>query len=132
MNLNQVTIYSTDVDASVEFYKKLGLRLIVDSAPRYVRFECPEGNSTLSVSHRDKISSGSNIVLYFECENLDARVEELKRIGIEFESEPQDQTWLWRESYLKDPNGNRICLFHAGDNRQNPPWRVNLRNEQIK
>ncbi len=124
MNLNQVTIYSTDVGASVEFYKKLGLRLIVDSAPRYVRFECPEGNSTLSVSHRDKISSESNIVLYFECENLNSRVEELKRIGIEFESEPQNQTWLWRESYLKDPNGNRICLFHAGQNRQNPPWRV--------
>ena len=124
MNLNQVTIRSTDVGASVEFYKKLGLRLIVDSAPRYVRFECPDGDATLSVSHRDKISSESNIVLYFECENLDARVEELKRIGIEFESEPQDQTWLWRESYLRDPNGNRICLFHAGENRQNPPWRV--------
>jgi catechol 2,3-dioxygenase-like lactoylglutathione lyase family enzyme len=124
MNLNQVTIYSTDVGASVEFYKKLGLRLIVDSAPRYVRFECPEGNLTLSVSHRDAISSESNIVLYFECENLDARVEELKQIGIEFESDPQDQTWLWRESYFKDPNGNRICLFHAGENRQNPPWRV--------
>jgi catechol 2,3-dioxygenase-like lactoylglutathione lyase family enzyme len=124
MNFNQVTIRSTDVGASVEFYKKLGLRLIVDSAPRYVRFEFPEGNATLSVSHHDKISSDSNIVLYFECENLDARVEELKRIGIEFESEPQDQTWLWRESYLKDPNGNRICLFYAGENRQNPPWRV--------
>ncbi len=124
MNLNQVTIYSPDVGASVEFYKKLGLRLIVDSAPRYARFECPEGNATLSVSHRDKISPESNIVLYFECENLDARVEELKQSGIEFESEPQDQPWLWRESYLKDPNGNRICLFYAGENRQNPPWRV--------
>jgi catechol 2,3-dioxygenase-like lactoylglutathione lyase family enzyme len=124
MNLNQVAIYSTDVFASVEFYQKLGLKLIVDSAPRYVRFELPEGDATLSVSYRDKISPESNIVLYFECENLDARVEELKQIGIEFESEPQDQTWLWRESYLKDPNDNRICLFYAGENRQNPPWRV--------
>ncbi len=124
MNLNQVTIYSTDVGTSVEFYKKLGLKLIVDSAPRYVRFEFPEGDSTLSLSHRDKISFKSNIVLYFECENLDARVEELKRIGIVFESEPQDQSWLWRESYLKDPNGKLNCLFHAGENRKNPPWRV--------
>lgn len=117
MNLNQVTIYSTDVNASFEFYKKLGLKLIVDSAPRYVRFEFPEGDTTLSVSHRDKISSESNIVLYFECKNLDARVAELKQIGIKFESDPQDQSWLWRESYLKDPNGNRICLFYAGENR---------------
>ncbi len=124
MNLNQVTIHSIDVCASVEFYKKLGLKLIVDSAPRYVRFEFPEGNATLSVSHHDKISSDSNIILYFECESLDARVEELKQIGIEFESEPQGEPWLWRESYLKNPDGNRICLFYAGQNRRNPPWCV--------
>jgi uncharacterized glyoxalase superfamily protein PhnB len=72
----------------------------------------------------DEISPNSNIVLYFECKDLDARVAELKNAGIEFESEPQDQSWLWRESYLKDPAGNRICLFHAGENRQTPPWRV--------
>ena len=41
-----------------------------------------------------------------------------------FESEPIDQTWLWREAYLKDPNGNQICLFYAGENRLNPPWRL--------
>jgi len=55
---------------------------------------------------------------------LDARVEALKQLGLQFESEPADQTWLWRESRLKDPSGNRICLFYAGENRQNPPWRV--------
>jgi len=23
-----------------------------------------------------------------------------------------------------DPSGNVVCLYHAGDNRLNPPWRV--------
>ncbi len=78
----------------------------------------------LSVHTSDEEFSASNIVLYFECEDLDARVSELKDLGLQFESEPTDQTWLWRESYLKDPNGNRVCLFNAGENRQNPPWRV--------
>ena len=33
--------------------------------------------------------------------------------------------WLWRQAYLRDPNGNnRIWLFHADENRKNPPWRV--------
>ena len=124
MNLNQVTVYTNQPAASIEFYKKLGLRLIVDSAPRYVRFECPGGDSTFSLHETAADSDNSNIVLYFECENLDAKVEELKRLGLEFEQEPVEQPWLWREAYLRSPEGNRICLFHAGENRQNPPWRV--------
>ena len=27
-------------------------------------------------------------------------------------------------AYLRDPAGNLICLFWAGENRKNPPWRV--------
>ncbi len=125
MNLNQVTIYSTDVSVSVEFYKKLGLKLIVDSIPRYARLACPDGGATLSVNMTEEVSPNSSIVLYFECEDLDAKVNELKNLGLQFESEPIDQSWLWRETYLRDPNNNKICLFYAGENRQNPPWRVN-------
>ncbi len=123
MNLNQVTVYSNDVGASVEFYRKLGLKLIVDSAPRYVRFECPDGDATFSVHHTEE-AIASETIIYFECDNLDAKVGELKQAGLQFESDPTDQIWLWREGYLKDPSGNRICLFYGGENRQNPPWRV--------
>jgi catechol 2,3-dioxygenase-like lactoylglutathione lyase family enzyme len=125
MNLNQVTIYTDKTTKTVEFYQKLGLKLIVDSLPRYARLSCPDGESTLSVHTTENVSAQSNIVLYFECEDLDARVSELKNLGLQFEQEPVDQIWLWRESYLKDPAGNKICLFRAGENRQNPPWRVN-------
>ncbi len=124
MNLNQVTIYSNKPVETVGFYRKLGLQIIVDSLPRYARLLCPDGNSTLSVHISEEAAANSNIVLYFECEDLDAKVTELKNLGLQFESEPIDQIWLWRESYLKDPNGNHICLFYAGENRQNPPWRV--------
>jgi catechol 2,3-dioxygenase-like lactoylglutathione lyase family enzyme len=124
MNLNQVTIYTNKPLETAEFYQKLGLKLIVDSLPRYARLLCPDGETTLSVHASENASAQTNIVLYFECENLDAKVSELKKIGLDFEQEPLDQTWLWRESYLKDPAGNKICLFYAGENRQNPPWRV--------
>ena len=63
-------------------------------------------------------------MVYFECEDLDVAVEDLKRKGVEFDSEPRDQSWLWREAYLRDPDGNVICLFYAGGNRINPPWRL--------
>jgi len=124
MNLNQVTIYTDKPLATVEFYQKLGLRLIVDSLPRYARLECPDGDATLSVSHAEETAPNEHIVLYFECEDLDAKVAELENLGLQFESEPRSQTWLWRETYLTDPNSNKICLFYAGENRQNPPWRV--------
>ena len=124
MNLNQLTIYSGKPLETVDFFLKLGLQLIVDSRPRYARLLCPDGGATLSVHFTDEPSGTSSIVIYFECDDLDRKVSELKALGLEFESEPEDQSWLWRESYLRDPNGNRICLYFAGENRQNPPWRI--------
>jgi predicted enzyme related to lactoylglutathione lyase len=124
MNLNQVTIYSEKPVDTVEFFQKLGLILIVDSLPRYARLKCPDGESTLSVNIADDVTVCNNVVLYFECENLDDEVDRLKSLGLEFDEDPEDRPWLWRQAYLKDPNGNKICLFYAGDNRKNPPWRV--------
>lgn len=132
MNLNQVTIYSKLPVETVEFFEKLGLRRIVDSLPRYARLECPDGESTLSVNIAPEAETrpvgrvrDANIVLYFECQDLDAEYARLKSLGIEFTQEPTDESWLWREAYLTDPNGNRICLFNAGENRKDPPWRIN-------
>lgn len=124
MNLNQVTVYTNRSVETAEFFQKLGLRIIVDSLPRYARLECPDGDSTLSIQHDDGAQVPNNIVLYFECEDLDTTVDQLKATGLAFDEDPTDRPWLWRQAYLKDPNGNRICLFSAGDNRKNPPWRV--------
>ena len=124
MNLNQVTIPSMDLTLSVPFYRKLGLKLIVESLPHYARFECPKGNSTFSIHKVDKLPSGDGIHVYFECENLDEYVNELKGKGIEFEELPNDKTWLWREARLKDIDGNQLILFYGGKNRLNPPWRI--------
>ena len=83
MDLNQVTLVCLDYDASVEFYKKLGLTQIVDSPPRYARFETPSG-STLSIHNgeRDDIASGT--VVYFEVDDVDGVVQALQANGIEF------------------------------------------------
>jgi hydroxymethylpyrimidine/phosphomethylpyrimidine kinase len=41
-----------------------------------------------------------------------------------FEREPAQQPWLWYEAWLRDPAGNAVCLFNAGENRRFPPWRL--------
>jgi predicted enzyme related to lactoylglutathione lyase len=124
MNLNQITLPSTDVRRSIEFYLRLGLLQIVEDLPSYARFECPVGDATLSVQKVDQLPESPGAVVYFECEKLDSAVARLQGRGVQFDSALQDQPWLWREAYLKDPDGNVLCLFQAGENRKNPPWRL--------
>ncbi len=122
MNLNQITLPVKDIVAATEFYLKLGFIQIVDT-PHYARFECPTGNSTFSLSlSSDDFLNGA--VIYFEHQNLDELVLQLQLIGISFEQVPTDQTYLWREAVVRDPSGNKIKLYWAGENRLNPPWRV--------
>src|SRR5512141_1311067 len=109
MNLNQVTVPALDVDASVAFYQRLGLRLIV-RAPHYARFESPEGPATFSVHHVGVLAAPSPTVVYFECDALDETVDRLRREGLDFLQEPSDMPWLWREARLADPAGNVVCL----------------------
>ena len=123
MQINQVTLPCNDYEESVEFYKRLGLRQIVDSSPRYARFETDAG-STLSVHSAKPKAGRPDIIVYFEVEDVDALVRDLKQNGIAFESEPVDREWLWREAHLRDPAGNRLCIYHAGKNRRFPPWRI--------
>lgn len=123
MDLNQVTLPCLDYEASVEFYKKLGLKQIVHSPPRYARFETSAG-TTLSIHTVEGHAARADSVIYFEVDDVDAVVSCLRNKGLEFDTMPTDQRWLWREAYLDDPAGNRICIYHAGENRSNPPWRI--------
>lgn len=124
MNLNQVTLPAIDVARSVAFYQALGLRLIVDARPRYVRFECPKGEATLSLHQVATIGAKPGAVVYFECDDLDDQVARLKQLGLVFLRDVADEPWLWREARLRDPSDNEVCLFRAGANRRFPPWRV--------
>ena len=124
MRLNQVTVPAVDVERSIAFYQTLGLRLIVKS-PHYARFELPDGESTFSIhlaSDAGRAAKGSGI--YSECDDLDTKVAALKAQGIIFDSGPTDQSWLWREAWLTDPAGVKLCLYRAGEARRYPPWRI--------
>ena len=86
------------------------------------------GTSTFSLSLEN--DAGYNgAVIYFEHPELDKWVAELLDSGVVFEQLPTDQSYLWREAVIKDPAGNKIKLYYAGENRLNPPWRVGTQNE---
>jgi len=121
--LNQVTITGTNYDRSVSFYKKLGLKQIVDNPPDYARFETA-GGVTFSVQIDPEEQIIATTAVYFECDDLDERVEQLARSGIPFEHGPRNQPWMWREARLRDPDGNIVFFYKAGESRRFPPWRM--------
>jgi catechol 2,3-dioxygenase-like lactoylglutathione lyase family enzyme len=123
MNLNQVTLPSRDVPASIAFYRAMGFEPIVLES-HYARFKAAVGDATFSIHAVDTLSEASKTIVYFECAALDDQVLRLKAAGFVFAQDPRDEPWLWREARLVDPSGNVICLYHAGENRLNPPWRV--------
>ncbi|CAN5125112.1 hypothetical protein BH10PSE7_BH10PSE7_44020 [soil metagenome] len=97
MNLNQISLPAADLRASIAFFEMLGLKLIVET-DIYARFECPEGDATMSLHKIESRPADDGIYVYFECDDLDARVESLIAAGLTFDSEPQDMRWLWREA----------------------------------
>jgi catechol 2,3-dioxygenase-like lactoylglutathione lyase family enzyme len=123
MRLNHVTLPASDVETSAEFYRRLGLTQIVASYPKYARFVSPEGGVTLSL-HVNELEAPSAASVHFEVDDVDQAVADLRDAGFKIDREPADQTYLWREATLLDPDGNRIFIFHAGEMRLNPPWRL--------
>ena len=127
LRLNQVTLAAKDMAASVLFYEKLGLKLIVDSAPRYVRFEFPDDGqgtqATLSLHavQTDFTPSPDAPLIYFEVDDVQAFLTEKALTPL---TTPEMKPYLWFEADIEDPSGNRIRLFTAGKNRRFPPWRI--------
>ncbi|APG62942.1 bifunctional hydroxymethylpyrimidine kinase/phosphomethylpyrimidine kinase [Sphingorhabdus lutea] len=123
-SLNQLTVNVRDYDASVLFYKGLGLRQIVDSPFNgYARFEADNG-VTFSIHCANNGEEVSGAVIYFEHCQLDEWCAALQGAGYVFDQMPRDEKWGWREARLFDPSGNAICLYYAGENRRHPAWRI--------
>ena len=121
--LNHVTVTGTNYERSVDFYRKLGLKQIVDNPPDYARFETA-GGATFSVQIDPQEKIIATTAVYLECDDLDERVEQLARNGLAFEHGPRNQPWMWREARLRDPDGNIVFLYKAGEARRFPPWRI--------
>jgi len=74
MNLNQITIPVLDVEKLIQFYQKLGLKLIVHSTSHYARLECGNGGTTFLLHKVENNNQNSGIWIYFEIDNLDEKI----------------------------------------------------------
>jgi catechol 2,3-dioxygenase-like lactoylglutathione lyase family enzyme len=124
VRLNHVTLPVGDVESSAAFYRRLGLIQIVANYPSYARFVSREGDTTLSLERAEGSPPHPSASIHFEVDDVDAAVAALREAGFQFADEPVDQPYLWREALLLDPDGHRIFVYHAGENRLDPPWRL--------
>ena len=124
VRLNHVTLAACDVERSARFYIQLGLTLVVADYPDYARLLAPQGDTTLSLHRVERHSPESCASIHFEVEDVDGTVQRLKQAGIAYVCDPVDQPYLWREAILLDPEGHRVFIYHAGENRLDPPWRA--------
>jgi catechol 2,3-dioxygenase-like lactoylglutathione lyase family enzyme len=124
VRLNHVTLAVGDVESSARFYARLGLTQIVADYPDYARFVAPQGDTTLSLHRSERPLPEPTGSIHFEVDNVDRVVDELKRAGFRFACEPVDQPYLWREAILLDPDRHKVFIYHAGENRLDPPWRL--------
>ena len=121
--LNQLTLPAGDYEASVDFYRALGFSQIVASPPRYARFEAP-GGMTLSIEVKDPPAASSTSEYFLQCDDVDISLARLSEAGVQPVLMPEDRPYGWRVAELRDPHGNRICLYDPGEARRYPPWRV--------
>jgi hydroxymethylpyrimidine/phosphomethylpyrimidine kinase len=128
LRLNQVTLGAIDMAASVLFYQRIGLSLIVDSAPRYVRFEfpAPPGGGEPATLSLHAVANDWNApadwpLIYFEVDDLAAYLKDNKLTPL---AAPDMKHYAWKEADILDPSGNRIRLYTAGKARRFPDWRI--------
>src|SRR5262249_36837546 len=83
MQFNHVTLIVSEFERSKAFYRSLGLIQIVDAPPRYARFVFPDGDTTLSIEVKRTApgASGGMAELFFQCDDVDQRVDALKALG---------------------------------------------------
>ena len=120
--LNRIGIAVRDMEASIRFYRLLGLDVPDDAGDGHVDILLPDGGR-LMLDSEDVIRSflpdwtrtdGNQVSLAFECEspaNVDELYERAVDAGYEGEKPPWDADWGQRYALLGDPDGVRVNLY---------------------
>jgi catechol 2,3-dioxygenase-like lactoylglutathione lyase family enzyme len=135
LKIDHVHAVAIDLDASIEFYGKLGFSLL-----RRVEFGEPDdrrqlayvGNGTMSIElvqprdAADPLGGGTGVRPFaMTVEDADATVKELEALGVEIAMYPRPSfSFTGRTTVIKDPSGVEIELREWGgdDGPAYPKW----------
>jgi catechol 2,3-dioxygenase-like lactoylglutathione lyase family enzyme len=139
--LNQLDLVARDLDASIAFYRRLGLDIPESKVWRtatgahHVDLDLPNGfvlhvDSAALAKHfdagwRNTDARRGRVVIGFSLasrEAVDARFAELVAAGYTASQPPYDAFWGARYAVIEDPDGNPVGLMSPLDPaRRGPP-----------
>ncbi|MET4097542.1 VOC family protein [Arthrobacter sp. UYCu712] len=127
--LGQINLVVRDMDATVAFYRRLGLRIDAGPGVPHVSTRLPNGmhiewDSVEFVPQWDSGwngTTGGTAVLAFSVptrEAVDQIYAELTSAGYEGHQQPYDAFWGARYAIVDDPDGNSIGIMSPEDPEQ--------------
>lgn len=119
---NQLNVIAADVDATVAFYRRLGLEIDAEPGAEHVAIALPNGmllefDSAAFVPNWDggwHGSTGGSTVFGFGLASraaVDALYAELVGAGYRGRQQPYDAFWGARYAIVEDPDGNGVGLM---------------------
>lgn len=126
--LNHIDLVVTDVAASVEFYRRLGLDIpdetvwSHDGRPHHVEVKANEGMTLgidsveLTKSYDAAWNNGPMVIFSVnDRESVDQIYEDLTSAGYVSHMQPMDVFWGARYAIVDDPDGNHIGIMSPSD-----------------
>jgi predicted enzyme related to lactoylglutathione lyase len=114
-----INIPVRDQKRALDFYTdRLGFTIITDQPfddkQRWIELRIPKAETrvVLFTTPEDEKRIGTMMNMSYECDDIDATYEQLKKRGVEFEGPPQKQPW-GTCAMFKDSEGNRFVLSAA-------------------
>ena len=132
--LDQVNLVVTNMEATVDFYRRLGLE-IDDVPPEWHRSAAGDGGIHLDFDSVDfakkwnsgwqgNAAAGAGVVLGFRAasrEAVDRLYAELTGAGYRGQQAPYDAFWGARYAVVEDPDGNAVGLMSPRDAARRAP-----------
>lgn len=115
--LSLIVIRASDVEASLTFYRALGVAFIQEQhGTGPVHYSCDFGGMVFelypSKAEASQVSSTDTTMLGFQVASLEKTLAQLQRLGIEPVSAPKDSAW-GRWVNVIDPSGRPIQIYEA-------------------
>jgi len=103
ISLVGATLHVTDVERSLEFYRKLpDAAVIFHMAGRFALLRIGTGRLGLLADQKRAFH------LEVDCEDLDTTYAKLQELGVKTEGPPTDRPWGERDLWVLDPDGNLV------------------------
>jgi catechol 2,3-dioxygenase-like lactoylglutathione lyase family enzyme len=112
MKLSNVIFYVADINRAVEFYQKIGFK-IVQNHDKYIDLETtdPEVHLSLRESNGDRQSPGKQACIFLT-ENVSGLYEKYKLLSIPLQNDLKT-TNNGRTFAITDPDGNRLEFIQS-------------------